>query len=540
MNVEHLHSSIDIDSLATWLGIQSVAGRDALTRKCSNWHSDIASLQSLSYQFASVRAAQEQSPALCKEVADLLTQFAELEPELRKQLEPDSAMERESKGELLFLGSILSPLNLVPYILSIWAIVRVYILPGMSLLMPVLMAILPYILLRFVFHLKIPMDRYIAMMVGLLAGDTSGLMNPDSTPSLGDLIGGCIAQLKQQPIQALVKMGGVGATVVQAVIQPYFTYRHLSTINTLIGKQGSQLTAVLGLYEELSARLTSLGMEMPRCPIPSELTERQHSASAHLDPVPYTIAMRYIGQIEAIWKLAGKRDVCAVNWHNDSGSDNDSGNNSDQPPIFHLTNTFDIRVSSRIPITVNLSGQRHHALLTGPNRGGKSTALRAMSLCALLAHTYGCSIGESAEMTPFTYMFAGLKADDIPGQKSHFEREVEFTTQTLRMDGPTLVFIDELFHTTNPPDALESCRIYCQQLWNKSATVSVISTHLFDLVRTADTTKVQQLCCPAEYSAETGDVNYKYGLEEGICTVSSVHEILRRYGLQSQSQCAQT
>ena len=138
-------------------------------------------------------------------------------------------------------------------------------------------------------------------------------------------------------------------------------------------------------------------------------------------------------------------------------------------------------------------------------------------------------------MTPFSYMFAGLKADDIPGEKSHFEREVEFTAHTLRMDGPTLVFIDELFHTTNPPDALESCRIYCQQLWNKNNAVSVISTHLFDLVRTADTATVQQLCCPAEYNQETGNVHYKYGLEEGICTVSSVHEILQKYGLQ---QCA--
>ena len=341
MNVEHLHSSIDIESLATWIGVKSVAGRTALKSKCSSWQSELKTLESLSYQFASVRAAQE----TCGDTVDrILAQFATLEPEIRTQLEPDSAMERESKGELLFLGSILSPLNLIPYILSIWAIVRVYILPGMSLLMPILMVILPYILLRFVFRLTIPMDRYIAMMIGLLAGDTSGLMNPESTPGLSDLIGGCITQLKQQPIQALVKMGGVGATVVQAVVQPYFTYRHLSTINSLIGTQGSQLTTVRALYEQLVSELKTMGMDMPRCPIPSDLTERQHCASAHLDPVPYKIAMRYIGQIEAIWKLAQMRDICPVRWQS-----------ADQTPVFHLTNTFDIRVSAdenRKPISV--------------------------------------------------------------------------------------------------------------------------------------------------------------------------------------------
>lgn len=523
MDVSHLHSVIDIDNLATWLGIRSMSGKQAFKAKCSKWHGTASVLQSLSYQFASIRHIQQEYPDIADEISNIFREFVEIEPEICTILEPSSAMEHESSAELLFLGHILSPLNFIPYLLSLWAIIRVYILPGMAILMPIIMTILPYLLLRFVFHLHIPMDRYIVMMLGLLTGDTGSLFNPSQTPSFGEMISAFFAQLQAQPIQALVKVGGVGATVVQSVVQPYFTYRHLQKINTIIMDQATHLTHLRTLYERLRSTTRTLQMDMIRCPIPYYDTERQYVASALLDSTPYKLTLSMIGKLEALWQLAKNSDICPVQWCESP---------VDQP-VFSLNNTFDIRITNktiRKPISVTLSGDRCHALLTGPNRGGKSTALRAMTTCALLAHTYGCSIGTGAEMTPYQYMFAGLKADDIPGEKSHFEREVEFTAHTLQMNGPTLVFVDELFHTTNPPDALESCRIYCSKLWKSPHMVSVISTHLFDLVESADQS-IQRICCPAKEMPVTGEIQYTYGLEEGICKVSSVREILQKYGM---------
>ena len=165
--------------------------------------------------------------------------------------------------------------------------------------------------------------------------------------------------------------------------------------------------------------------------------------------------------------------------------------------------------------------------LTGPNKGGKSTVLRALSSSALLAHTYGCSIGRT-KMTPFKKMYVCLKPDDLPGSKSRFEREIEFTARTLKECGPILIFIDELYHSTNPSDALRSCEIYCDQLWKKSDRISVISTHLFELVEKAPPT-IQRLCCPA--TVNKGEVTFMYYMTEGICKVSSVDTLLKMNGL---------
>ena len=131
-------------------------------------------------------------------------------------------------------------------------------------------------------------------------------------------------------------------------------------------------------------------------------------------------------------------------------------------------------------------------------------------------------------------MFVCLKPDDLPGSKSRFEREIEFTAKTLEQQKPVLVFIDELYHSTNPPDALRSCNIYCDPLWKKENIVSVISTHLFELVEKANDS-IQRLCCSASID-EKGDIHFDYTLSNGICKVSSVDELLKRNGLLQKNQ----
>jgi DNA mismatch repair ATPase MutS len=125
-------------------------------------------------------------------------------------------------------------------------------------------------------------------------------------------------------------------------------------------------------------------------------------------------------------------------------------------------------------------------------------------------------------------MFVCLKPDDLPGSKSRFEREIEFTSQTLKPSQPIMVLIDELYHSTNPPDAHRSCDIYCNQLWKKTNVVSVISTHIFEFVEAADKS-VQRLCCPA--TIKNGTIDFQYGLQEGVCTISSVDSLLEKSGL---------
>jgi DNA mismatch repair ATPase MutS len=132
-------------------------------------------------------------------------------------------------------------------------------------------------------------------------------------------------------------------------------------------------------------------------------------------------------------------------------------------------------------------------------------------------------------MTPVEWVISSLRLEDRPGQASLFEREVSVAgdiVQRIR-DGKTRgwVIIDELFHTTNPPDAATASQIFLRQLWDSNLVTSIVSTHLFSHAEDAPL-NVQRLCVDSSMSEETGQIDYKYQVVEGINKMSSVEELL--------------
>jgi DNA mismatch repair ATPase MutS len=183
-----------------------------------------------------------------------------------------------------------------------------------------------------------------------------------------------------------------------------------------------------------------------------------------------------------------------------------------------------------VPSSLTLTNPTSHAMLTGPNKGGKSSSLRALCLNVWLAQTFGLVFAKSARLTPFAWIQSGLRLADSPGTESMFEKEILFGVSTLRLaksGRPGIVFYDECFHSTNPPDGEKTARIFLESLWSYSNVVSLVSTHIFSLVESAPSS-IQRLCVPAE-KTPTGIV-YSFELAPGICKVSSVEEIYKKFG----------
>jgi len=418
-------------------------------------------------------------------------------------LHQDSELERESYNEILFFKPMFQLFNFLPCVLSVWAFIRIYVLPGISLLIPILTLLAPYLIIKTIFHVPMTFSNYMTILHSMMSGTFDTLKEGTLEDSA------FTTSIVKQLVLIIV-------TILQGMIQPYWTYTHLKSIDTIIKDNGSLVLQFRTKYEELSQLLEAHGFTFFRCPLPSIDNERDATARIMLEPSYFKLALKYIGALEVLMCITHHKDIYPAEWITSS------------TPIFCNENAYDFHVKDAAKkISVDFSLERH-ALLTGPNKGGKSTVLRALSINALLAHTYGCAIG-TLRLTPFERMFVCLKPDDLPGSKSRFEREIEFTASTLQYKTPILIFIDELYHSTNPPDALRSCDIYCRQLWNQSNTVSVISTHLFELVENAPE-KVQQLCCPATMK-EDGTVTFLYSLEKGICKISSVDTLLQRNGL---------
>lgn len=499
---------VDYDAFITWIGIQTEAGKQGIKRQLRDWVSNPSTLLSSRDRFQRIQKTIQRDPEFAKECNQILNEIAEIEKKLMPLIKSESKLEKESYNELLFVHPITQPLNFIPMVLTIWSFLRIYLLPGLSLMFPILTLIAPYFILTYVFHLPITFKNYSHMIQSMISGNITAVLRPNQA-AMNQTI---------EPVAILKQAGVILLTLVQGIVQPYWTYKHLHSIDQIIMDHGTLMLRFQEKYARLESILATKGITFFRCPLPQLTTERIAMAYMLTQSFSFKMALKYIGSFEVLFRLASEPGLSPVRWV------------SSPQPVFRLRDTFDYQVPSekRRLLSVSMDSVKgRHALLTGPNKGGKSTALRSIAMSALLAHTYGCAFGHLTS-TPFSTLCVCLKPDDLPGSKSRFEREIEFTAGTLRQKGPAMILIDELYHSTNPSDAQRSCEIYSKELWNRSHVISIISTHLFDWVKEAPA-YIQRLCCPAK-KGERGQIEFSYELVPGVCTVSSVDSLLSSNG----------
>lgn len=137
------------------------------------------------------------------------------------------------------------------------------------------------------------------------------------------------------------------------------------------------------------------------------------------------------------------------------------------------------------PVRNDLVAGRNVILLTGPNMSGKSTFLKAVSLCVYLGHT-GLAVPASKATIPFfdTISVAINLTDSIVSGYSHFMTEIITLKTVLREaveNKKCFAVFDELFRGTNIEDALEISTTSIKGLVKFTNSLFFISTHLHQL-----------------------------------------------------------
>lgn len=494
--------------------IKSNAGKEAFKAGLKRFSSSSETLKERSDRFTSFRALLVKEPLLAAQVTSFLTSWQASESTIENILKPPSAESEESIGQIIFTSQWFSPLNSVPFLITILLFLKIYITPVMSFMLPFAMIVLPYFIMRFLFNTPITVDQYWEMFKKLVLGNIF-------TPS--ENIGGTIHKVFQ--------VGGFLFSLGQTMIQPYLTARHVAKIDSIYEAEMDTLRQTLDQWLQLTSDLRARGFHINDRSLRAWIHNsggpghRELLAAIHDNKTLIKMWLRSVGDLEVLtaFAQAPTDQVCAAE-------------RFCAGPFMEVEGAYDPQVSPEkrklINLTLGWQQEKKHTILTGPNRGGKSTALRAVLLNALLAQTYGIGLAKKLKIFPFSWIHSCLRLEDIPGSTSFFEREVEMAALSLRrgeLKKPGLVLVDELFHSTNPPDSHRAATIYTSQIHANPYIISMISTHDFSLVEKMSS-DVRRLCVPALEKAD-GTVLYKYGLEEGICHVSSVQDILKEKGL---------
>ena len=99
-----------------------------------------------------------------------------------------------------------------------------------------------------------------------------------------------------------------------------------------------------------------------------------------------------------------------------------------------------------VPSTVTLNSSQQMCIITGPNMGGKSTFMRAVGICAVLAHMGSFVPAKSARLPVFDKLFARIGAGDcLTAGVSTFMAEMLSMSNILQNStSESLLLVDEL------------------------------------------------------------------------------------------------
>lgn len=438
---------------------------------------------------------------------------ADIAPFFRKDGKDKDSLEDDAIAQLSFKYDLFKPLNHVPWILLCVSLFKVWVVPAMSILLPLLVWILPYILLRFVYALPITQDQYYHILQQIMSGNLN-------VPSMDDIP----LPVATEPIglKAIFQYSMFAFTFAQSMIQPVQNAMHLYKTDSICQKIGKQVLEIRNYLREFRKDIAhfngihvKLSFSLEHF---SETDTRMAFISIQDCPENIHMVFRDLAHLECQWRIAS---TPALN-----------------PVVFSkgamkLDECHDISLSVDPTKSSFHLQKKPHAILTGPNGGGKSSFLRSVLQSVLIGHSFGFAPAKEAYMPRFTWIASGLQLRDTPGELSMFETEVKFAAECIRAaragGGPGLVVFDELFHSTNPPDSARTASQFLRRLWKQNDVFSVVSTHLFPLVASAPD-NVQAICCPAK-KEEDGKISFSYAIEPGVCTVSSVHTVWEKFGL---------
>lgn len=497
---------INVENISKAFATKTAAGRAALIERLSHPTTDVAVIDARISEIRKVRTA-------CKANATAINAALAVLRETEADVQALTTLHNDKRHIEYYNQILWSPtsftqrLNTYSWLTEAIIFFRTLFLPGLSLIMPLSILIMPFILFHYVIKEPLTWNGYVSMISAALKKAMPSVLGAPRFAARGGVIAA------GEHIAHLIVGAGVFIGSIWNQISHAKAMRHtVADMRT----RAQAVRRMTDAVQELS-RLVGVTIQIPVWPAGDmgvfgaawnrpALTEELLGSAAHLDMLVAIAALK-----RTCFPVHAKEMRITDLYHPGTGSK---------------------RVLNSLAMT-----DSHHILLTGPNRGGKSTMLKSIGAAVLMSQTVGVVFARRARIPVFHAIITALNPTDKLGQLSLFEAEIEFAKEvrhTIREEsGPVFLMMDEIFHGTNAHDGVTASQVFLDDLYKMGERVfSVISTHYMGLPERYGKVSTQNLCMGATVDPANPDrIIYTYRLKQGINRLSSVREILRERGL---------
>jgi len=513
-------SDLDLETVNSVVPLQTIWGKEHFRIGLTDTTSDTGTIKRRQLPIMALRI----DPSVCKTLAKTLGTLNDKTSYIDDAIQNTDSRVAESVSQILWkpthFGSFLNKNPIAMNTLILW---RTIIIPGFAVLAPLIAVIIPFFLLRFLHpELQFSTDEYMSRVKQVLLQQITIPAFLKSRHE-GDRLGFVFESLF---------IGLTLAMFISSIWSQITNAIHTRTIWFDLDERGKHIQHMYSIAKSALATLKTLSPKTQRAS--AQLIDSGEAAVLGckelegLDGVatfgavwnksePIKILKVWLAQLDCYVAIASLEGICFPTICKTVG--------------INLTGVHHPFVKGCIS---NNLGTMGHSILTGPNRGGKSTYCKAVGLAVVTAQTWGFAWAERMSFAPFKTIVTALEPAGLLGSLSTFEAEIEFAKSVLATDGlPAFVMMDEIFHSTNAGDGLEASRVFMKQLYAKTGIISIISTHYKDLAESfGDMAAAIQMEATVG-SGEHANLVYSYKVSPGISDKSSVMEILRERGLLS-------
>ena len=174
-------------------------------------------------------------------------------------------------------------------------------------------------------------------------------------------------------------------------------------------------------------------------------------------------------------------------------------------------------------------------VLTGPNAGGKSTLIKSLLLSIIFSQTLGIVNADKLIMSPFTYINSQINIPDCKGKESLFEAEMNRSKENLDFlsefnDGLSIIFMDEIFNSTNPIEGIAGAYAIAKNLSNYQSNIIVFTTHYLYLTKLAKEFPDRFINMKMNVKNIGNGIQYPYTISKGVSRQYIALELLKQNG----------